>query len=341
VNAERAPDVSVVIPVSERFDPIVPLYRQYKAVLEARGGRYEFIYVLDGEQPKLAGELTRLQLQGEPIRVVSLARWFGEATALSLGFQEAAADVVLTLPAYRQIEASDIARVLDGVKDADLCVATRRPRLDPLFNRLQYSLFAGLVRACAGFCTGDLGCGVRAFRRQVLEEVNLYGDLHRFLPMLAHRQGFKVLEVDVRQAPEDVKPRVYRPGIYVRRLLDVVTVAFLLRFLKRPFRFFGLVSYALLLIGGALMAYVFFERFALGVPMGARPALTVASIILVLGVQIFAIGLLAELIIFTHARGIKDYRVERAVNLQARAADDQVKRGEPSEAVQRGKRAVV
>ena len=332
----RPPDLSVVIPITDRFDPLGDLHRQYREVLEGSGRRCEFIYVLDGDQPQAAGELTRLQLQGEDIRVVALARWFGEATALSIVFKEAAADLILTLPAYLQIEAADLTRVLDGSRQADLCAATRRPRNDAMLNRVQYSVFSALVTVCAGFCTGDLGCGVRAIHRQVLEEIDLYGDMHRFLPMLAHRQGFKVLEVAVRQAPEDAKRRLYKPGVYLRRLLDVVTVAFLLRFLKRPFRFFGLVSYALLLIGGALMAYVFFEKFGLGVPMGSRPALIVASVILVLGVQIFAIGLLAELVIFTHARGIKDYRVERAVNLRQPSADPEL----PADALPRRTRAV-
>ena len=325
------PKLSVVIPVAGRCDPVAPLYYEYLRALPLGRDELEFVYVLDGEQPEALAELKRLQADGEPVRAVTLARWFGEATALAIGVDEARAEMILALPAYRQIESADIPRLLAAVEDADIAVGRRHPRVDGVFNRLQYAVFHAVVKACAGFCIGDLGCAVFAFRRAVFDEVSLYGDMHRFLPMLAHRQGFKVREVDLRQSRREKGPRVYRPGTYVRRLLDAFTMAFLLRFLKRPFRFFGLISYAVLLVGFALMSYVLVEKFALGVPAASRPTLVIASVILVLGVQIFAIGLIAELIIFTHARGIKDYRVERLVNLQAReSAPAPARRAQPA-----------
>jgi hypothetical protein len=150
-------------------------------------------------------------------------------------------------------------------------------------------------------------------RRKVLEEIRLYGDQQRFLPVLAERQGFRVAEVAVRQSKNDRHDQIYAPRNYTRGFLDIFTVFFLVRFTKKPLRFFGMIGLVTFAIGILELLYLVVDRIWFASPLADRPALLLASLMIVLGVQIFALGLLGELIIFTHAGGNKDYQVDRVI----------------------------
>jgi hypothetical protein len=167
------------------------------------------------------------------------------------------------------------------------------------------------------FVTGsrlrDIGCGARAMRRQVFEEMDLYGDQHRFMAILASRLGFRVSEVAMRQSPKDRLERVYRPKEYAHHVLDLFSIFFLVRFTKRPLRFFGMLGAATFGIGAVLIAFLSVQRLFFDEKLSDRPALLLAALLVVLGMQVFALGLLGELIIFTHARGMKDYRVQEVI----------------------------
>jgi hypothetical protein len=150
-------------------------------------------------------------------------------------------------------------------------------------------------------------------KRRVLEEISLYGDQHRFLPVLANRQGFRILEVEVAQSPLDRYDRGYPARDYAHRVLDIFTVFFLVRFTKKPLRFFGMIGASTFVIGALLVAYLAIERLVFQHALADRPALLLSSLLVVLGMQLFALGLLGELIIFTHARDIKDYQIDEVV----------------------------
>jgi len=306
-------DAAVIVPVSERYDDVASLYREYKTALETYGRSFEFVYVLDGEFRDVFEQLQSLQRSGERIRIVQLAKWFGEATALAAGFENSRAEIILTLPAYYQVDPSEIPNLLEGLSDCDMVIGRRNPRVDSKINQIQAKVFHALHNAITGDSFHDLGSGVRAFRRQVIREVPVYGDQHRFLPVLASRRGFRVREIDVTQSKRDRSRRIYRPGIYVRRILDVMTVFFLAKFTKKPLRFFGLIGTFTFAVGTILLIYLAIERLFLGVDLAERPALLLSSLLVVLGVQIFAMGLIGELIIFTHASNLKEYTIERIV----------------------------
>ena len=188
--------ISAVVPVTERFDDVETLYRAYKSGLAATGERYEFIYVLDGDYPDILATLCRLRDEGEAIKIIALAKWFGEATALTIGFDHAAGDVIVTLPAYEQVRADEIPRLVEALENHDMVLARRFPRRDSKLNLIQSKVFHTLLRLLGSTPFRDLGCGVRVFRRRVAQELDIYGDQHRFLPILANRQGFKVVEID-------------------------------------------------------------------------------------------------------------------------------------------------
>lgn len=313
-GANDATGVSVIIPVSERYDSTAALYDAYKAGVAAAGIRYEFIYIIDGDYPEVVQALTALQARGEPIRIIRFTQWFGEATALTAGFQLSTMPIILTLPAYCQVEPDEIPKLLTALSDQDMVVARRWPRCDAAVNRIQTRLFNAISSSITGSYFRDLGCGVRAFKRQIVEVVPVYGDQHRFLPVLARRWGFRVKELEVAQSRHDTASRIYKPGVYLRRLLDVFTVFFLVKFTKKPLRFFGLIGSAISLAGGLVVATMVVQRAFFGLGLADRPLLLLASLLVVLGVQIFGLGLIGELIIFTHAKDIKEYTIEEIIN---------------------------
>lgn len=160
----------------------------------------------------------------------------------------------------------------------------------------------------------DAGCNARVFKRRVIDEIQIYADLHTFLPIIAHRQGFKVTELKMAHAERDSFRRVYSGRTYMQKLLDILAIYFLVKFTKRPLRFFGLLGVSIFSVGAIASIYVVIERLFFSVPLSSRPALLLSSLLVVLGIQVLAIGLIGEIVIFTHAKEIKDYTIEEIIN---------------------------
>lgn len=303
-------DISVVVPISERHDDLERLYVEYAREISAVGLSYEFIFVLDGLDLEVLQALRRLKKDNSEISVITLNRSFGEATALSAGFQRAKGKFIVTIASYFQVEPHEVRRMLEKVMggEEDLVVAWRNPRIDPLFNRVQSWVYHRIVQGVIGTKYHDVRCGLRAMKRAVADEISLYGDLHRFFPISAYQRGFRVAEMSVRQSPLDAKRRTASPGVYLRRLLDILTFFFLFKFTKKPLRFFGLVGSGIFAAGAIITAYLWLERL-LGIPLAGRPLLILGVLLMVFGVQLFSTGLLGEIIIFTHARDLRDYQI--------------------------------
>ncbi|HUA23872.1 MAG TPA: glycosyltransferase [Steroidobacteraceae bacterium] len=319
-GADATVEISAIIPVGKRHaTDLLALYAEYESALDALGVTYEVIVVLDGPRPELAADVQRLLGSGAraSIAVIGLTRRFGEATALVAGFQRARGRTIVTLPAYHQIRGGEIGKLVRALGVVDLAIGRRWPRVGGRFEALRRNLFHRMLASVTGQRLHDLGCGARAMKRRVLEEITLYGDQHRFLPVLASRNGFKIMEIEVQQSPLDRYEGGYELREYVRRALDICTVFFLVRFTKKPLRFFGMVGVSTFLVGAVLVAGLAIDRLAFGHPLADRPALLLSSLLVVLGMQLFALGLLGELVIFTHAREIKDYQIEEVVRYPA------------------------
>jgi len=308
-------ELSVIVPVGERGGRILELYSTYRDAVAKTGFRYELIFVIDGLYREITQGFKDVKAGGEPITIINFSRSFGEATAISAGFQHAQGDLIMTLPAYEQIVSDRIPELIAACQDpqTDMVIASRH-RQDHWFNRFQARAFNQILKYFADFPFTDMGCGVRVFRRQVLHEVEIYGDLHRFLPLLARQQGFSIREVQVAQAPSDMFFRLFRPGLYLRRALDLLIAVFLSKFNKRPLRFFGLLGAGATTVGLLGLLVLVFQRLVLSQPLADRPALLLCALLLVLGVQLIAIGLVGETIIFTHAREIKEYKIREIIN---------------------------
>lgn len=304
--------VSLIIPVTERCEDLVEIYRVHLDVLNRRGVAYEFIFVIDGGFEQ-AGDLVRELAQNEDsVRVIQLSRDFGEATALGVGFEQAEGDVVVIMPSYFQTTPAGLDAILNALDHGcDVAIARRWPRHDSWINKVQNFGFHFVVRWFTGVPFHDLGCGLKGMKKCVAQELQLYGDLHRFIPLLAYQRGFQIQEVDVPQHQVDQSTRLYKPGVYLRRLLDILTIVFLFKFTKKPLRFFGLIGSGLFAMGFSLSLYLAFERLMGWGALADRPILILGVLLMVLGVQTASIGLLGEIIIFTHARKMKDYTIDK------------------------------
>jgi hypothetical protein len=307
----RASMVSVIVPVTERPEPLAELYREYAAPLRAAGRPFEFLFGCEPWARGLAGPVVALADAGEPVRVLEVANSAGETTLLKALAARARGGIVITLPAYRRVESAVLPELIAGVEQgADMVLARRWPRRDSWINRIQNRLFHALVGRVSGGELHDIACGVRAMRRDVLLDLPVYGDLARFLPLFAVREGYDVREVDAPQHRADVRTRIYGAGTYLRRLLDLLGLFFLMRFTDKPLRFFGLIGSTLLLGGAALLLVLFVQRIG-GQGIANRPFLLLGSLLAVLGVQAIALGLVGEIIVYLHAPSRRPYRLAR------------------------------
>lgn len=310
-------DISAIVPVGMRRDDVPRLLDEYARGLEQAGVDFEIIVVLDGPCGDLAMQLASLVASRPWLRLVELSRDFGESAALTAGFDVARGRAILTLPAYYQVVPAELGKLVAVGRDTDMAVAVRWPRAGSAAEGWRRNAFHGLL----GFVTGqryrDLGCGVRLLKREVVDEIPLYGERHRFYPTLARSRGFHVEEVELAQSPHDDFRGRYRFREYLHRLLDILTLFFLVRFTKKPLRFFGTIGFLVGALGVIFLAVLIVQRLFFDISLADRPALLVSSLMVVLGVQIFALGLIGELIIFTHARELKEYAVRRVIGIGA------------------------
>ncbi len=258
-------DVSVIITVSEKQNRsnVEELYSTYKTILEKSKLSHEFIYVTDSGLSDLLSSLQALQQRNEDIKIVKLARWFGDATALNIGYDESSGRLILTLPAFQQVNVSEILRIINSFADTDMIIANRKREKDNFFQRFQTSVFHYIVKVMFGMYYHDLGCRVRLFKREVLEHVHLYGDQIRFLPLLADKYGFRVKEFNVEQFQSDAAHTVYSIKHYTERLVDLISIFFLIKFTKKPLRFFGVPGFIIFSIGSLLGLLLFYQRMFL------------------------------------------------------------------------------
>ena len=317
-------DLTIVVPVHNESVEFGAILDAYGREFEKRGATYEFVFVLDGTSDKLfdqlAEELEKRRPTGTSVRLIKFNQPFGESIALASGFREARGKIVLSLPQYIQCDPADVHKMLDAIRDgADVVTCWRKPRVDARLNRMQSWFFNSLMRLLTRTRVHDLNCLQRAMKRRVFEDVAVQGDMYRFLPVLAYRAGYDISEVQVRHLKEEGSGGVFGSlfgfGVYIRRLLDIAALVFLTRFTRKPLRFFGLAGGGIFMVG-LITCAVLLVQFILGgdnidTRLKNRAWLIFGVLMIVLGVQTFFIGLVAEIVIFTHGRNLRDYKVNR------------------------------
>ena len=290
-------DLSVVVAVLDEEESIRPLFSALDEVLDSLGREYEIIFVDDGSEDSSFEILKSLyENDREHVRVIQFRRNFGKTAALTAGFREARGGVVITLDADLQDDPTEIPGLLDKLnEDYDLVVAWRHERQDPLSKRLPSKIANAAVSVLTGVRLHDLNCGFKAYRREVVQDLKLYGELHRFIPVLAHWRGYRVTEQKVVHRPRQYGQSKYGFERLGRSFLDFGMVLFLTYYLKRPMQLFGTLGALLFLIGFAIGLYLT-GLWVLGEGIGWRPLLFLGILAMVVGVQMASIGLLGEMI---------------------------------------------
>ncbi|MFT5288448.1 MAG: glycosyltransferase involved in cell wall biosynthesis [Planctomycetota bacterium] len=310
---ESVLDVSVVVPVQSSDAEVEQVFDALGRELDDEGCDWEMFFVFDGVSGKAYSTVEAL-LSKHPnrVRIISFKNAFGESVCLSAAMERARGRYILTSPQYVQIDPGEIRSMLAALDDgADFVTPWRHPRVDPWLNRFQSVAFNVILRQVVRMHFHDLNCYFRAIRREVLDDVAVYGDMYRFLPLIAFRQGFRVVEVKVRHLKEWGTTGFFGIGIYARRGLDILAVMFLTKFTLKPLRFFGMVGGSFGGLGGLICLWMTVQKLFYGQSVSGRPMLLLGVLLIVLGVQIIGFGLVGEIIIFSQARNLKEYRIER------------------------------
>jgi glycosyltransferase involved in cell wall biosynthesis len=313
--------ISVVVPVHDEERSVEPLYEELRAALEPLGRRWEAVFVDDGSADGSFAALTRLHAAAPNVVVVRLRRNFGKSAALAAGFRHASGDVVVTIDADLQDDPAEIPRLLAKLDEGfDLVSGWKTERRDRLTRRLLSRIFNGVVGRVSGLRLHDMNCGLKAYRADVVRNLRIYGELHRFLPVLAHDRGYRVAELPVNHRPREHGRSRYGVERYMRGFLDFMTVWFMGRYRHRPLHLFGGLGLTLGAIGTVLLVYLTVLKLS-GEAIGHRPLLTLGVLLVVVGLQFFSLGLLSELITSHHEErtgGADDFHVEEVLEAKAR-----------------------
>lgn len=311
--------LSVVIPAYNEEENVPILYEKLKKVLDGLGQDYEIIFVDDGSTDGTYQRLKQLAEKDSRLKVIRFKRNYGQTAAMSAGFEHAKGDVIITLDADLQNDPEDIPILLEKLKEGYHVVSGwRKDRKDPFLSRKLPSMVANwLISKITGVHLHDYGCTLKAYRAEVVKDLELFGDMHRFLPALTKRRGAKITEVVVRHHPRMFGRSKYGIGRTVRVLLDIMLVKFLNEYINKPLYMFGSVGFLLLGLGLFSLFYLIFLKLFLEEPIGRRPLLILSVLLILAGIQLISTGLLAELLvrIYYRTKDTKPYIIQEKINL--------------------------
>ena len=309
--------LSIVIPLLNEAENLVPLHRELTRALVALNLPYEIIFVNDGSSDGSAAVLDRLFSQDTAVQVIHFQRNFGKTAALTAGFRHSRGQVIITMDADLQDDPAEIPAMLARLDEGyDLVTAWRQQRQDTIDKTWPSRIFNWGVSTFSGVHLHDFNCGFKIYRRQVTEQVPLYSDFHRFVPVLAAGRGFRVAELAVKHHPRHAGTSKYGPGRSIRGLIDFGTVLFLTTYLRHPLRLFGGMGLVIFGTGSLIELYlsgVWVLRLA-GVanipPIGTRPLFNVGILAMILGIQLVSTGLLGEMLRYFTFRPEQEYTIK-------------------------------
>ena len=299
-ESPATPPVSVVVPLVNEEATIAPLYDEVRRALDGAGFQWEIVYVDDGSTDGSYRELVKLHAAYTNVRVVRLRRNFGKAAALSAGFGAAKGEIIVTIDADLQDDPAEIPALIAKLSDGfDLVSGWKTERQDSFSRRLVSHIYNGVSALVTGVRLHDMNCGLKAYRAEVLANIRLYGELHRFVPVLAHHLGYAVTELPVHHRPRLNGRSRYGFERYLRGFFDLLTVAFMGRYRRRPLHLFGGIGFALSGAGFVILTYLTIDKIG-GAAIGGRPLLLLGTLLVVVGIQFFSLGLVGELLTSHH-----------------------------------------
>jgi glycosyltransferase involved in cell wall biosynthesis len=312
IDSERTiASLSIVIPVFNEVESIPLLYDEIVATADSLSLPWELIFIDDGSSDGTTRVLHEVYERDPRVQIIEFRRNFGKSAALAAGFEAADGDAIITMDGDLQDLPAEIPRLIEQLNQgADLVSGWKFPRHDPLNKRLPSSIFNAVVRSLSGVKLHDFNCGLKAYRREVIKEIRIYGELHRYIPVLAHFRGFRVVEIQVGHRARKYGRSKFGNGRFARGFFDLLTVLFLAQYTRRPLHFFGWFGVGALMLGFVINAYLAII-WLLGHAIGTRPLLTLGVLLMIIGAQFVVFGLLAEMIASTKTE--RDYSVRRTL----------------------------
>jgi len=305
-------ELSFVVPVYNEAESVENLYREIVAAGEAGGGTFEILFVDDGSRDGTDRVLYQVAESDARVRVASFRRNFGKSAALAVAFAQVNGRLVMTLDGDLQDDPAELPSMRAALEERglDLVSGWKATRRDPWTKRLPSRLFNAVAGRVTGARLHDLNCGLKLYRREVVDALEVYGELHRFLPALAHLKGFRIGEVPVRHRARQFGHSKFGASRFVNGFLDLLAVSFIQTSALKPLHVFGRIGLLSGMVGGGIAAY-FLVIWALGEPLRVRPLLILAAVLLILGIQFVSLGLLGELIATQHPKTNYPLRAQR------------------------------
>lgn len=304
------PYLSILIPVYNEEQNVLRLYLKIKQILKYYKETYEIIFVDDGSKDRTSKILEELSYRDEAVKTIVFRRNFGKSAALSAGFSHAKGEIIITMDGDLQDDPNEIPRFIKALRNYDMVSGWKFKRKDPITKTLPSLLFNNLTSVITGIKMHDFNCGFKAYRKKVVKDLKIYGEMHRYIPALAHWKGYKVGEIPVKHHARKFGKSKYGAGRLIKGLLDLITVKFMTTYLKRPLHFFGFLGLGSMILGSLTGLYLVFE-WIMGKGIGTRPLLMLAVLLIILGVQFISMGLIAEMITMNNQKNEKNYSVKR------------------------------
>lgn len=319
--------LSIVIPAYNEEDSIKPLYDEIEAsvaklIKNHKIQDYEILFVNDGSSDNTEKNIIKLTAD-KRVKLISLRKNFGKSKALQIGFQHVCGDIIVTMDADLQDDPAELANFIAKLDEGyDMVSGWKFNRLDPLEKTLPSKLFNFVTSKVSGIKIHDFNCGFKAYRKEVVKSLNIYGEFHRYIPILALRNGFKITEITVKHHKRQFGKSKFGMERYLRGMFDAVSALFLLKFYDKPMYFFGKIGLGLLMVGFLICSYLTALWFA-GYAIGGRPLLILGVLFILVGFQSFSLGLIANIIIDNvDKRGNNDVLISKTVNEES--SDDAI-----------------
>jgi glycosyltransferase involved in cell wall biosynthesis len=323
-EAER-PDVSIVVPAYNEAASLPELTERLRAVCEDSGLSFQVLVVDDGSRDDTWPTVQALHDEDPRVAGVRFQRNYGKSAALAVGFERARGTYVVTIDADLQDDPAEIPELIERLEDGDydLVSGWKRDRKDPLRKTIPSRFFNWVTRLTSGLPLHDFNCGLKAYRREVVKSIRVYGELHRYIPLLAKWAGYdRVTEMPVRHHPRKYGETKFGVDRFVKGFLDLITVVFLTRFAVRPMHFFGGIGTLTFTSGVAINLWLTIDKLVYGNPLGDRPLLLLGLLLILFGAQLFTTGLLGEMVIQPRMEDPDTYVVGEALRPADAPAED-------------------
>lgn len=305
--------LSIIIPMLNEEESIVELFERIARMADKLGREIEVIFVDDGSTDRSAAVARQLHDRDPRVKLIEFRRNYGKAAALAAGFKLAAGEFVVTMDADLQDDPDEIPHLLAKLEEGyDLVSGWKKVRHDPWSKRFFSKIYNYFTSISSGVSLHDFNCGLKAYRYEVVKSFNIYGELHRYLPVIAHRNGFRVTELPVKHHARKFGQSKYGVARFTRGAFDLLTITFLTKYKNRPLHLFGSWGLASFFAGIVVLAVLAVQKILFNAHLSRRPLLFLGLLLVIVGVQFFSIGLLGEMI--TESRtDSDDYRIKQRV----------------------------